>query len=68
MRIAFFAERPMVVSRPTWKNTSLESPRMLVNSSAPRMPRGTTSITEKGIDQLSYRAARQRNTTSSDSA
>lgn len=41
---------------------------MDVASSAPITPNGTTSITENGIDQLSYRAARQRNTTSSDSA
>ncbi len=66
--MAFFADRPMVVNRPTWKNTSLDRPRMDVASSAPITPNGTTSITENGIDQLSYRAARQRNTTSSDSA
>ena len=63
IRIALRADRPMVVSRPTLKNTSLDSPRSSVNSSAPMIPSGTTSITENGIDQLSYSAARQRNTT-----
>ncbi|MCY1445722.1 hypothetical protein D9M71_622500 [compost metagenome] len=53
MRMAFFADRPMVVSRPTWKNTSLDRPRMEVASSAPMTPSGTISITENGIDQLS---------------
>ncbi|MCY1371572.1 hypothetical protein D9M69_587220 [compost metagenome] len=68
IRMAFFAARPMVVSKPTWKYTSLDSPRMLVAARAPRMPSGTTSITAIGIDQLSYSAARQRNTISSESA
>ncbi len=63
IRIAFFADRPMVVSRPTWKNTSLSRPRSVAASSAPITPSGTTSITENGIDQLSYSAARHRNTT-----
>ncbi len=68
MRIAFFAVRPTVVNRPTWKNTSLLRSRPMVASTAPITPNGTTSITANGIDQLSYSAARQRNTTSSDSA
>ena len=68
IRIAFFDDRPMVVSRPTWKYTSFDSPRPLAASSAPSTPSGTTSITANGTDQLSYSAARHRNTTSSDSA
>ena len=53
IRIAFFADRPMVVSSPTWKNTSFSSPRRVAPSTAPIMPSGTTSITANGIDQLS---------------
>ncbi|MNF00984.1 hypothetical protein D3C80_1999050 [compost metagenome] len=68
IRIAFFAARPMVVNRPTWKYTSLDRPRRLVASRAPMIPNGTTSMTAIGIDQLSYRAARHRNTISSDRA
>jgi hypothetical protein len=37
-------------------------------SSAPSTPSGTTSITANGTDQLSYSAARHRNTTSSEMA
>src|SRR5215468_11989677 len=36
--------------------------------SAPSTPSGTTSSTASGTDQLSYSAARQRNTTSTDNA
>ncbi|MNN72001.1 hypothetical protein D3C81_1879970 [compost metagenome] len=68
IRMAFFAARPMVVNRPTWKYTSLDKPRRLVAISAPMIPSGTTSITAIGIDQLSYSAARHRNTISSDRA
>ncbi|MCY1373113.1 hypothetical protein D9M69_603630 [compost metagenome] len=68
IRIAFLAARPMVVSRPTWKYTSLDRPRINVASSAPMIPRGTTSITADGIVQLSYNAARHRNTTISEMA
>ena len=52
----------MVVRSPIWKNTSFVMPRPSVVATAPRTPIGTTSITEKGIDQLSYRAARHRKT------
>ncbi len=38
-------------------------PRSMVASTAPSTPSGTTSSTETGIDQLSYNAARARNTT-----
>src|SRR6202041_1885779 len=68
IRIAFFADRPTVVSRPTWKNTSLARPRSSVARMAPITPSGTTSITATGIDQLSYNAARHRNTTINDRA
>src|SRR5476649_2684381 len=67
IRIAFFAERPMMVIKPTLKNTSLGIPRKVTASTAPSTPSGTTSSTEVGIDQLSYSAARHRNTTSNDS-
>ena len=63
---AFFADRPMMVIRPTLKYTSLGKPRRLAPSSAPTMPSGTTSTTDIGIDQLSYRAARHRKTASSE--
>lgn len=43
-------------------------PRSQVAATAPITPSGTTSITENGIDQLSYSAARHRNTTSSEMA
>ncbi|MNJ03370.1 hypothetical protein D3C73_1636590 [compost metagenome] len=56
----------MMVISPTLKNTSLGIPRNVTASTAPSTPRGTTSSTEVGIDQLSYNAARHRNTISSD--
>ena len=62
IRMAFFAASPTVVSRPTWKYTSLVSPRSVVNSSAPTTPSGTASITDSGTVQLSYSAARHRKT------
>ncbi|MNJ62938.1 hypothetical protein D3C77_587960 [compost metagenome] len=68
IRMAFFADRPIRVIKPTLKNTSLGMPRKLTAITAPSTPNGTTSSTEVGIDQLSYNAARHRNTTSSDSA
>ncbi len=57
----------MMVIRPILKNRSFDSPRSMVNASAPRAPSGTTSSTATGIDQLSYSAARHRNTTTIDS-
>ncbi|MNV55086.1 hypothetical protein D3C71_1473090 [compost metagenome] len=56
----------MMVIRPTLKNTSLGMPRKVTANTAPSTPNGTTSSTEVGIDQLSYSAARHRNTTSND--
>ena len=67
IRIAFLLVRPMVVSIATWKYTSRSSPRRVAASAIPRMPSGATSSTEVGIDQLSYSAARHRNTISTDS-
>ena len=51
----------MVIS-PTWKYTSLAMPRRLTPSSTPSTPSGTTRMTDSGIDQLSYSAARHRKT------
>ena len=68
IRIAFLADRPTVVKRPTWKYTSLVSPRPVAASSAPITPSGTMSMTANGTDQLSYSAARLRKTTSSEIA
>ena len=42
---------------PTLKYTSLGKPRNITADTAPKIPSGTTSITAKGIDQLSYKAA-----------
>ncbi len=58
IRIAFFADRPMMVISPILKNTSLGMPRNDTANTAPSTPSGTTSNTEVGIDQLSYSAAR----------
>src|SRR6478752_402235 len=66
--MAFLAARPMVTSRPTWKYASLVRPRAQVAITAPTTPSGTTSSTVTGIDQLSYSAARHRNTIARDSA
>ncbi|KAG1487952.1 hypothetical protein G6F52_014064 [Rhizopus delemar] len=67
IRIAFFAARPITVIRPILKNRSLGRPRSIDRPSAPSTPSGTTSSTATGIDQLSYSAARHRNTTTIDS-
>lgn len=63
INMAFFAASPTVVSRPTWKKTSFDNPRSNTAPMVPKIPSGTTSMTENGIDQLSYSAARHRNTT-----
>ena len=60
--MAFLEARPTVVIRPTWKYTSFASPRDQVAKSAPSTPKGTASITDTGTVQLSYSAARHRNT------
>ena len=53
IRIAFFDVRPIVVSKPIWRNTSFSRPRRVTNRIAPTKPKGTTSRTAKGMDQLS---------------
>jgi len=53
----------MMAIRPTLKYTSLGNTRSHMASAAPSTPSGTTSSTANGIDQLSYSAARHRNTT-----
>ncbi len=58
----------MIVIRPTLKNTSLGSPRSRAASVAPSKPTGTAMSTAAGMLQLSYKAARHRYTTSTDSA
>src|SRR3546814_11401439 len=47
---------------------SFGSPAIVAAITAPMTPSGTTRITAAGTDQLSYRAARQRNTTSTEIA
>ncbi len=68
IRIAFLADSPITAIRPTLKNTSLGRPRSVAPSNAPSTPSGTTSITDAGIDQLSYSAARHRNTANNEKA
>src|ERR1019366_6055060 len=67
IRIAFFAASPTTAIMPTWKYTSLGWPRIQMPSSAPSTPNGTPSSTANGTDQLSYCAARTRNTINSPS-
>src|SRR5881296_2967096 len=68
IRLAFLAERPISITRPIWRNTSfslacgatsLKSHRV---PNAPNTAIGVTSSTLKGRAQLSYCAARMRNT------
>ncbi len=58
----------MTAISPTLKYTSLGRSRRVVAMSEPTMPSGTTRMTAAGMDQLSYRAARQRKMASSESA
>lgn len=62
MRIAFFAARPISVTSPTWKYTSLDSPRSHTARMAPNTAKGTAVTTAMGSVQRSYWAARMRNT------
>ena len=57
----------MTVISPILKKMSLGNPRIRLNTTAPSTPSGTTSNTATGTDQLSYKAARHRNTTRIDS-
>src|SRR5690606_14131750 len=63
IRMAFFAARPITVTIPPMKYTSLSLPIKLLSSTAPSMPSGTASITDSGMAQLSYRAASTMKTT-----
>ncbi|MNZ61047.1 hypothetical protein D3C78_791300 [compost metagenome] len=62
IRMAFFAARPIRVTRPTWKYTSLSSPRSQIARIAPNTAKGTAVTTASGRVQRSYWAARMRNT------
>ena len=63
IRMAFFAARPISVIKPICAYTLLVRPGTQVSVSiAPNAPIGTASNTENGTDQLSYNAARNRNT------
>ena len=63
IKMAFFEDKPMMAISPTLKNTSSGRPRIITASTAPKRPKGTTNMTAKGIDQLSYSAASAKNTT-----
>ena len=69
IRIAFFAARPIGGEQADLEVDVVRCrPRSVAAITAPSTPSGTTSMTANGIDQLSYSAARHRNTTSSESA
>src|SRR5260370_1231151 len=57
MRIAFFAARPISMTKPISEKTSICMPRSHSAAIAPRRASGTARMTMKGIDQLSYCAA-----------
>ena len=63
IRMAFFADSPTSVTRPTWKYTSFSSPRTQVSSIAPSTAIGTVSTTASGSVHFSNCAASSRNTT-----
>ena len=60
--MAFLADNPITVIRPIWKYTSLGMARIHTPNSVPSTPSGTTRMTASGMLQLSYSAARHRNT------
>jgi len=68
MRMAFLLASPMSRARPICAYTSFASPLIQRAPSAPRTPSGTASSTASGTSQLSYWAARTRNTKSADRA
>ncbi len=69
IRMAFFAERPINVIKPICAYTLFTDLGIKVNvSMAPNIPSGTASKTEKGTYQLSYNAARNKNTNTIDNA
>ncbi|MCY1453638.1 hypothetical protein D9M71_706450 [compost metagenome] len=53
IKIAFLADRPIMVIRPILKKISFGIPLRIMAKIAPKIPKGTTSITDNGIDQLS---------------
>ena len=60
IRIEFFAASPISITRPTWQNTSFDSPRRNCAESAPNTASGTPSRMMNGSTQLSYCAASTR--------
>ena len=62
IRIAFFAESPTSVTKPTWKYTSFSRPTTHVSSNAPSTAIGTVSTTAIGSVHFSNCAASSRNT------
>ena len=62
MRMAFFATRPTSITRPIWKYMLFSSPHIHIPRYAPIPAIGRDSITAMGTLQLSYWAARNRNT------
>ena len=53
IRIAFFADSPMIVMSPTLKNTSFGRPRSNAATAVPMSPTGTAISTAAGMLQLS---------------
>src|SRR5690606_19689882 len=68
IKIAFFAAKPIMVIKPTLKYTSFGIDAKLAAIKEPNTPKGTTKITAKGIDQLSYKAAKHKKIASKESA
>ena len=63
IKMALFADKPMIVIRPPGNKRHWCIAAHEVASRTPSTPSGTTKITASLMDdQLSYRAARQRNT------
>ena len=69
INIAFFADKPINVIKPICAYTLFDNLGISVNVSiAPNTPIGTANKTEKGTAQLSYNAARNKNTKTIDNA
>src|SRR6202012_6210661 len=63
IRMAFLAARPMSVIKPICAYILLAIVLLSERAKiAPKAPSGTASNTENGTDQLSYNAAKNRNT------
>ena len=67
IKIAFFAASPMSMIKPICANTLFCNDRTFSARNAPKIAVGVPSNTLKGSDQLSYCAARIKNTQNSDS-